>query len=170
MPERMMTRAIPLTQGKLAFVDARDYEQLNRHKWYANNQRGHWYARRAVTAEGKVRIITMHRILLGASPGIQIDHRNGDGLDNRRANLRVCTNGQNQMNSKKHTGCSSRYKGVVWHKATKKWRAQIGFEGHKQHLGLFTHEEEAARAYDEAAKHCFGSFARLNFPGGIQDD
>ena len=90
------------------------------------------------------------------------DHRNGNGLDNRRANLRICTLSENRMSSRKREGCSSQYKGIAWDKYRQKWQAYINVDGKRQHLGRFEDEREAARAYDQAAKKRFGNFARLN--------
>lgn len=148
-----MAKCIPLTQGKAALVDDEDFDKLNQYKWCFDGQ----YAQRKVGNK----TIRMHRVILD-SP--QVDHIDGDGLNNQRSNLRVCTHTQNQMNRAKHKIMSSKYKGVSWNKPTEKWRARIETNQGSLYLGLFEVEEEAARAYDEAAKENFGEFARLNFP------
>jgi hypothetical protein len=100
----------------------------------------------------------------GAWPEDQIDHINNDPSDNRIENLREATHAQNQHNMSSHKDSSSRYLGVSWHNASNKWRAQIAVDGKSYHLGLFTVEEDAARAYDKEAFKRFGIYANLNFP------
>jgi len=99
--------------------------------------------------------------------GLVVDHINCDGLDNRRANLRLATRQQNKCNSRPSShGGTSRYKGVWWEKDKRKWRAAVGFNGKIKHLGAFDNEIEAAKARDAAAKKYHGQFAWLNFPDG----
>jgi hypothetical protein len=103
----------------------------------------------------------MHRLIMGAEPGQEIDHINGNGLDNRKENLRVATRKENQQN--RHiTWGNSTYKGVYWEKQKNKWRARIFVSGKCVHLGFFLTEKEAAVAYNQGAIKYFGSFACLN--------
>lgn len=154
-----MSRKIPLTQGKFTIVDDADFDWLNQSNWYFH----HGYAvRKAPRHGGKQRMIHMHREILGTPMGMETDHRNGDGLDNRRANLRVCTSSENHMNERKREGMSSQYKGVSRLKRCKKWKAQIYYDGVCHRLGRFTDEADAARAYNTAAREHFGEFACLN--------
>ncbi len=105
----------------------------------------------------------MHREILGLSDtSTKVDHWNGDGLDNRRFNLRSATAGQNLQNQQKQVGRTSRFKGVAWRKDLGKWQAYIHFQRSRQHLGYFVDEEKAAMAYNEAATSLFSEFARLN--------
>lgn len=106
---------------------------------------------------------TLHRIITGAKPGQFVDHINGDGLDNRTENLRVVTAGQNRANSRKDRDNKSGFKGVTWVKSSRKWMAQIVVNGERHYLGVFTHKERAAKAYDRAAIHYHGEHAGLNF-------
>jgi hypothetical protein len=149
-----MSLKIPLTQGKFTLVDNADYEWLNKHKWYVN----HGYA-----VSGFPVRLRMHRLILGLdkTDSRECDHINGNKLDNRRFNLRICNKSQNQQNRISRTG-SSKYKGVTRHKKTGRWQAQIRHQGKRYYLGLYINEVEAAQAYNERAKKLFGEFARLN--------
>ena len=163
-------RRIPLTQGKYAIVDPDDFERLNRHKWYASRCRNSFYARRNIYVyagkERKVVVMGMHRQVIKAPDGLLVDHINNNGLDNRKANLRLATHRQNNCNRlyAKRTGSHSKYIGVSWHKYKKKWYAQISFNGKRKHIGYFHDEIEAGKAYDKAAKQYHKDFAVLNFP------
>lgn len=153
-----MSKRISLTQGKFAIVDDGDYEFLNQFKWY----HALGYARRDITDNGKSKNIWMHREVLGVEEGKFTDHINGDGLDNRRANLRSCTHTENMRNAKPH-GKTSKYKGVYWYKKRSKWVSKICVDRKQIYLGNFDLEKEAAESYDCAAKHYFREFAYLNF-------
>jgi len=104
----------------------------------------------------------MHRFIVGCAEGLQVDHIDGNGLNNLRENLRICSNNQNQYNQRPRTNGSSRFKGVSWHKNEKVWQATIKFNGRQTWLGQFNSEERAAMAYNEAARRMFGEFALLN--------
>ena len=151
---------IPLTQGKFTIVDAEDYDRLNRYQWYACKCKSTYYAGRV---EGG-RTIRMHREIMRAPKGVLVDHINHNGLDNRKSNLRLCTNAQNCYNQRASSNGSSRYKGVSWHKCSRKWSARIRCEGKFYNLGDFEDEIEAAMVYDDKAVELFGEFAYLNLP------
>lgn len=155
-------KRIPLTQGKVALVDDKDFKELSRYKWCAAKTRYNTF-RVIRTEKGTTKTIYMHRQIMGFPKKMHVDHKNHNTLDNRRDNLRVCTNSQNHQNRLSHKNSISKYKGVCWLKTQKKWVAGIELNGRKTHLGCFTDETEAAKAYDEAAKKLFGEFAHLNF-------
>ena len=158
-------RRVPLTQGLYAKVDPADYRELARHEWHATRGRHTWYAQRKVWDAGAKREVTikMHRVVLPVAPGYVVDHINRNGLDNRRANLRLATVAQNAWNAKKRNSRSG-YKGVHYDKNKNRWRAAIVCNGQRTHLGYFKDKHQAAKAYDTAAKTLHGEFAALNFP------
>jgi len=169
-------RRIKLTQGQYAIVDARFYRELNKYKWYAHKGKTTYYAYRAarVNEKRKSKNIKMHNEIIrqktvDRGPKTEngkrliVDHINGNGLDNRIANLRLATYAQNSRNrSKIKRACSSRYKGVWYSRKLNKWRAQICYGGVKEHLGYYRDERDAARAYDAAARRHHDKFARVN--------
>jgi hypothetical protein len=157
---------IPLGRDKFAKVDPEDYVWLSQFKWHCQMGAGKkCYASRTGPRDNNRRHkdILMHRVLGGTPEELVCDHINGDGLDNRKKNLRNCTQQENNMNarSREHT---SRFKGVYWYKRTRKYNAVIHKDGIRKSLGFFTSEIEAAKTYDEAAKEYYGEFAHLNFP------
>ena len=118
------TKLIPLTQGKFAIVDAEDYDWLSQYKWFAMKDKTRFYAGRK--NKRTRRTVRMHQMILHAAKDMMCDHKDHNGLNNRKSNLRLCTNAQNQQNKQKRLGCSSRYKGVGWHKLTDMWQAYDG--------------------------------------------
>lgn len=158
-------KKIPLTQGKYALVDDTDYELLKQHTWFVHKGLySHYAVRNEKDDIGKFRFVWMHREIMQTPDGFLTDHIDGNGLNNQRTNLRVCTAQQNQHNRAPHKNCSSKYKGVSWKNSGKKWVVRIHHNYQSKHVGVFADEIEAARAYDKAAKEAFGEFARLNFP------
>lgn len=153
--------AIELTNGMAAIVDENDYNLVSQYWWSSHKGARTTYAR---AGTGVARIL-MHSLLMGKKDGYTVDHINGNGLDNRRCNLRFATGSQQSRNL--HIGRGrSLFKGVCWANRQRKWAASISFNGSNKHIGYFEKEEDAARAYDEAAKAYFGEFACLNFGGG----
>lgn len=159
------TKEIPLTQGKVAIVDAADYEWLSKHAWRLNRgDGGNFYAvRTARNRNNKNQLVRMHREIINAKPHELVDHVNGNGLDNRRVNLRIATRTQNAMNKSSLANTSSQYKGVSWKKEMGRWVAQITSKKRRLHIGYFADEVAAAHAYDRIARQLYGEFARLNF-------
>lgn len=166
-------REVPLSQGLVAIVDDEDYDLVSDIVWCAEKQCRTVYAKSNTRVDGKPASLYMHRLLLGlpagSGTGVEVDHRNGDGLDNRRHNIRVVTRRQNMQNrTRKRRGTSSRFKGVSWDKRDQKWAAEIRIDSgegrsRKVFLGRFIQEEDAAKAYDSAARRYFGEYAAPNF-------
>lgn len=144
-------KKIELTQNKFALVDDADYEYLNSFKWYFNG--------RYVSRQENGKTVYMHRQIIETDLP-RIDHINGDGLDNRRYNLRPCTQSQNNQNRRPNAG--KKYKGVYFRKDINKWRAEIKLNGKRTNIGVFVDIKDAARAYNIAAKDMFGDFAYMN--------
>ncbi len=152
-------RLIPLTQGRNAVVDAADFDWLMQWNWFARKPSDglSWYARRAGPDKS---VVYMHAAIFGGT----CDHRNRNGLDNRRSNLRAATRSQQNANqSFEHTNRSG-YKGVCWNVQAQKWKATIEVNAKKIHLGYFGTKELAAAAYDLAAIKHHHDFAVLNAP------
>lgn len=154
------TRRIPLTQGKVTLVDAADFEMLSHWSWSVSTA---GYARRGQRRSGPSDHVYMHRQLMLPEQDQEVDHINGQPLDNRRANLRLCSHQENQRSSRRFQGTSS-HKGVHWQTRAGMWLADLTTDGHKYHLGRYLSENAAARAYDAKARELYGEFAVLNFP------
>ena len=156
-------KEIQLTQGFVALVDDEDFERVNQFRWHASRNGKNIYAERSMTIDSKTKNKLMHREIMKAGNKVEIDHIFGDGLDNRKKNLRICTHSQNLLNSSKYKHSSSKYKGVYFGKTQKKWISQISINGKNKHLGCFDNEIDAAKQYNIFAKEYYGEFARLNF-------
>ena len=135
-----------------ALIDADDYERCKDIKWAMHNN---GYVRANIWRK------YLHRWIAGQD-GMEIDHINGNKLDNRKANLRTCSSLQNNMNSRLRKDNKSGYKGVYWNKQRQKWHATVKAQGKRQHLGFYENKSEAATAYNHAAINFFGEFACLN--------
>jgi hypothetical protein len=152
---------IALTQGFVALVDIEDLPLVSKYKWHAQKGGSTYYAiTRLPRRCGKQPALLMHRLLCVAS--CQVDHKNGNGLDNRRCNLRAAQRSQNLANQLRRKDSSSGYKGVSLHCG--RWRARISVNNVRKSVGHFGSPSEAAAAYDSAARTHFGAFAALNFP------
>jgi len=163
-------KLIPLSQNKFAIVDAEDYDRLKLYKWCVSKTRHTNYAIRRTKGKmvngkrAKRKAILMHRFITNAPRHLVVDHINHNGLDNRKANLRLCTRAENSRNRRSLVNKSSRYKGVSYDKERKLFIACIRCKGKKYFLGRFKSEIKAAKAYDKKARELFGVYAFLNFP------
>jgi len=166
-----MSKTIPLTKGYVTVVDDEDYDMLMQWKWQARPTRSSGkyirnktdvYAARTGKDKGRSYPILLHRLIMGF-PACQVDHKNGNTLDNQKTNLRLCTNSSNRANSAKMSGRSSSYKGVTWDKNRSKWKTAIKVNGKMINAGRFDDEILAAKTYDELALKYFGEFAKTNF-------
>lgn len=153
--------SISLNCDAVTVVDDADYDRIASYDWFLS---GAGYAAGFVPVEGKFRLVYLHRFLMNAQPGEIVDHINGCALDNRRANLRLVTPGQNGQNKRLSALSTTGLKGVGWHKARRKYHARIQLQGIRCHLGFFDDAQSAAQAYDAAARGLFGVFAVLNYP------
>lgn len=151
---------ISLTKNKYALVDEDDYNKVMEHNWCVCNG----YAAYAKYINKKYVFIKMHRFILNAPDDKHVDHINGDTLDNRKSNLRLCSHFENSKNQKKRTNkTTSQFKGVHFWKRDNNWRASIKLDGKTKHIGYFDTEEAAAKAYDIAAIQYYKEFAKTNF-------
>jgi len=150
-------RLVPLSNGGSAIIDTIDLPIVSAHVWHLDTQ---GYARANIKIDGRWRLVRMHRFLICPLPSQFIDHIDCDRLNNSRANLRVCTAAESMGNVRKYGG-TSKYKGVSWHGAARKWMAQIRIDGKNRYLGLFETEADAFAAYCDRATQARGEFARL---------
>lgn len=157
---------IQLTQGKYAIVDDEDFEMLNKWKWHYNKNRGQGRAQRSTSRkslEGKTSVF-MHRVIMNCPKDLQIDHINGNGLDNRKSNLRICTNIENSRNKNITKNNTSGIRGVSWNKSYQKWHTYIRVNYRHVFLGYYFDKEQALKVRKEAEEKYFGEFA---YKGGI---
>lgn len=157
-------KKISLTQNLIACVSNKDYPRVSKYCWHADRRKNMVYARGYVNGQH----VYLHRFILGISDDKEVDHKDGDGLNCKRRNLRVCTVAQNQQAFQyKRRNATSKFRGVHWVKRISRWMASINPKGKTIYLGYFENEIEAALAYDAAAKKRFGGFVHLNFPARI---
>jgi hypothetical protein len=156
-------KTISLTDNHVALVDDDLFEHLNQWNWRAVKDGNTIYVKRNFRIGSHVKTIQMHRLIMELShgDGKQVDHIDGNGLNNQKANLRICTNSQNHANIPKRFG-KSVFKGVYFNTGSQKWLAQIRVNNQRKHLGYFAREKDAAVAYNKAALIHFGEFAKLN--------
>ncbi len=160
-------KRIPLTQGKFTLVDNEDFDRLNQYRWQYNKKDDCGQRNVGVPGSRRTKTLCMAPEVLQTTK--MVDHKDGNGLNNQKFNLRECTTTQNGYNRKKQKGASSIYKGVSFDSYSKKWRAELWTRNifNKRiriTIGFFLNEEEAAKAYDDKARYEFGEFAALNFP------
>jgi hypothetical protein len=152
---------VELTKGLEAIIDIEDADSVGLFNWHAQVHASHQYATRwVVTDDGKT-LLGMHRFILNAPSGMVVDHINGNGLDNRRCNIRLASRSQNMHNSKMQCNNTSGFKGVHWDKNKRKWQANIKLHDKRRYLGSFDTAEDAAKAYQKAADKMHLDFARM---------
>lgn len=149
--------SIDVGDGLIAFIDDEDYPRVSKHTWRIRDD---GYVQRTWKIGDRYHHELLHRFVLRAAPEDLVDHWRGERWDCRKENLRIVTHQQNCMNRAPRDG--RQYKGIYPH--GRKWKARIKMDGVNQYIGIFDSPEDAARAYDEAARQMFGEFARLNFP------
>jgi hypothetical protein len=155
-------KRVQLTRGFYALVNDEDFEKVNQHNWCATPKRYTWVACRSVWYDGRNHMVYMHRVITGAVHGELVDHINGNGLDNQRHNLRICTKAQNNQNRRRAQSTNtSGYRGVFYEKNIRKWRAQISMDNKNIHLGVFTSKANAARVYKRASRALYGEFSPI---------
>lgn len=155
---------LQLTNGGEVIVDDDTPDAVTGARWFRKNfTRGGSYACRTVSIGGKFKTLMMHRVIMAAPAGLIVDHVNGNAFDNRRENLRIATHGQNSCN-KRAMGKGTIFKGISFRNDIQKWGARIALNGRLIHLGHFVSPEDAARAFDEAARMAHGAYGRFNFP------
>lgn len=157
-------KEIPLTMGKVALIDDEDYFWVSRHNWhYAKKKKDGklGYAKRARKVKGKTSFVRLHRAIIAAPIHLQVDHIDGNPLNNQKSNLRLCTNKNNSTNSDTKRGKSG-FKGVSWHKGMGGWRVRVRKDNKELQVGYFKCPIEAAKAYDAAAIEQYGEYARTN--------
>jgi hypothetical protein len=162
-----LSKKILLTQGQEAIVDDEDFLLLSQYKWYAAKQKYTFYAERCERVNGRAMYHLMHRDILRLSYDDKrvVDHRDRNGLNNLKTNLRIVTKSLNGHNSRKYSNNLSGYRGVCWHKASKKWISAIKMDKKYVYLGVYESPQEAAMAYDKAALLYWRENAILNFEG-----
>ena len=149
--------------GLYAIVDEADAELVSQYRWHPEVKKHLTYAWATISPKPNRRVAFMHRLILGLGPGDpDVDHKDGDGLNNTRSNIRACSDSENQANRHRLQAATSRYRGVTWHKGLQKWQAQIKVMGTNIYLGVFDSEDVAALVYNDAAIKHFGEFARPN--------
>ena len=160
---------IPLNDGVCAIIDADDLPKVASFTWHVSKECATSYARSHIRLpNGNRKKIRMHRLLMDNPYGVEVDHVNSNGLDNRKSNLRLATHEQNMRNASMRKDNSSGVKGVSWSEATKRWIAAIRVGGPKKYLGSFKELSDAAQAYAEASKKFHGEFGRVALNGDIK--
>jgi hypothetical protein len=153
---------VPLTQGYEAIIDVEDVPLVEGYNWRAMTTGRSMYAARSGPRAGKERpLIMMHRVIAGDPEGLLVDHKDGNGMNNRRLNLRSASNTQNQHNAKISKVNTSGSKGVHWRADIGKWAARIRVNGNRKTLGFFSDIQSAAAAYEAASKQFHGEFGRV---------
>lgn len=161
------TIEIPLTQGHSAVITASDFELVSAFKWHLHPGRHTNYARTSIKKGGIVMHILMHVLILGKQSGSVIDHIDENGLNNTRGNIRHVSPGMNRARAAHQKNNTTGSRGVYWHKAMGKWKAQIGHNGRRIHIGYFSSKRNATTAYSQKYREFFGSERQPTRDGGV---
>lgn len=155
---------VPLTKGLEAVIDASDVDLVGAFKWFARIKKDatSYAVRRAIGSDGQTFDVYMHRVIAQTPAEFDTDHIDGNGLNNRRSNLRYATKSQNMHNARKRKDNTSGFKGVCWHKSSGKWMARIRLGGKQHHIGSFSTVQAAHEAYSQMASRLHGEFARAS--------
>lgn len=160
-------KEIQLNHGIIALVDDEDFDRVNQFKWYGYKNGRTTYCIRNIRINGKRSSQSLHHFILNIQNAklnkIEVDHISGNGLDNQKHNLRVCSHSENMMNQRSKKNGSSKFVGVSWNKRDNNFQSEIRYNGIRYYLGTYKSEIDAARAHDNKAKELFGEFANLNF-------
>lgn len=161
-------KTIPLTQGKVAIVDDDAPAWIFEVKWCASRSGKRWYAVRNIVKEGSHAMQKLHRVIMNARPGEDVDHKYGDGLDNRKENLRITTRAENMRGfSRRHPNNISGFRGVTWYARYEKWEAKLMHDGCRLHVGYYDDRTEAAKARDAKARELGWPEQGMNFPRAV---
>ena len=153
---------IKLTREQFTLIDEDDFQRVNNQgSWYAFPHQDSYYATRGDYSSGKRKNIFLHRFIMNCPEGKEVDHINGDKLDNRKSNLRICTRSENAKNRRISKNNTSGFKGVHWHKGNKKWFAEICSNGKRIYGRGYNTKEEAFYRYKELATQLHGQFAKI---------
>lgn len=157
-------KKISLTKGFEAIIDDEDFDKVSRYRWYSDVKKRRVYAGRSERGDdGLPRSISMHRFILGHCGNLGVDHIDGNGLNNQKSNLRICTQTENlRAFQRKRHSATSKYRGVSWSSDRKKWLSQIVVNKKTINLGRYEDDMDAAKSYNIAAEKYFGAFATLN--------
>jgi hypothetical protein len=151
---------VTLAKGQKTFIDVCDLDLVKSWNWFATNGRATIYAARSDYTSGKKKWVMMHRVILDCPENMFVDHINGDGLDNRKSNLRIVTHAENSFNRKRYITNTSGHKGVSWLRNSQKWIARISYRNTRKNLGLFNCITAAKIAYEKASIEIHGEFRR----------
>lgn len=152
---------VPLTRGYTATICAEDAAIVAGYHWRAKVDKKTVYAVTSVLVDGCRKVLSMHRLILGNPKGAQVDHRDTDGLNNVRSNLRLATHAENQQNKTPYKNNTTGAKGIYWDARVERWRARIAYNSKRKSLGYFATKDEAQKAYADAASQLHGDFANI---------
>lgn len=158
---------IPLTQGRWTLIEMADFPLVKDYNWFYRKDGGYACRNRLASEGPKGTLIRVHQVICPCDPGFEPDHQNGDGLDNRRSNLRPSTHNQNSKNQKMRNTNTSGFKGIHWIGRANRWCAQITVDGVNHYLGIYKEITDAIAARKEAEAKYFGEFSRKDLNAAV---